>query len=186
MGAHAYRALRVAYGRASHVTIKCNVYLHGRCACRGGRVQTRTKSDSMGPSRTCRRSAPAPRLGVRFQTWLILPVVICLSQRLSHARLSMNVLILKLRMARYKSFCAFGALSSGYQWELQRYYMIYCSFAPDGQWLPEWKPLTCCARGGLDMRHVLTSCVASLGLAKAIPHLSASDGRIVANRGSDG
>ena len=32
-------------------------------------------------------------------TWLILPVVICLSQRLSHASLSMNDDTVKLRMA---------------------------------------------------------------------------------------
>jgi hypothetical protein len=32
-------------------------------------------------------------------TWLILPVVICLSQRLSHACLSINKFIVKLRMA---------------------------------------------------------------------------------------
>ena len=33
--------------------------------------------------------------------WLILPVVICLSQRLSHARLSTNFCTVKLRMAHY-------------------------------------------------------------------------------------
>ena len=33
------------------------------------------------------------------QTWLILPVVICLSQRLSHACLSINFYMVKLRMA---------------------------------------------------------------------------------------
>ena len=32
-------------------------------------------------------------------TWLILPVVICLSQRLSHACLSINCYTVKLRMA---------------------------------------------------------------------------------------
>ena len=32
-------------------------------------------------------------------TWLILPVVICLSQRLSHACLSINNYTVKLRMA---------------------------------------------------------------------------------------
>ena len=32
-------------------------------------------------------------------TWLILPVVICLSQRLSHACLSINTSTVKLRMA---------------------------------------------------------------------------------------
>ncbi len=33
------------------------------------------------------------------QTWLILPVVICLSQRLSHACLSISFYTVKLRMA---------------------------------------------------------------------------------------
>ena len=33
------------------------------------------------------------------QTWLILPVVICLSQRLSHACLSISFYMVKLRMA---------------------------------------------------------------------------------------
>ena len=36
---------------------------------------------------------------VVVKTWLILPVVICLSQRLSHACLSMNFYTVKLRMA---------------------------------------------------------------------------------------
>ena len=35
----------------------------------------------------------------RIETWLILPVVICLSQRLSHACLSISITIAKLRMA---------------------------------------------------------------------------------------
>ena len=34
-----------------------------------------------------------------LDTWLILPVVICLSQRLSHACLSINIYTVKLRMA---------------------------------------------------------------------------------------
>lgn len=37
-------------------------------------------------------------------TWLILPVVICLSQRLSHACLSINFYTVKLRMAHYNSY----------------------------------------------------------------------------------
>ena len=37
--------------------------------------------------------------GERIATWLILPVVICLSQRLSHACLSMSIYTVKLRMA---------------------------------------------------------------------------------------
>ena len=39
------------------------------------------------------------RPGWSLQTWLILPVVICLSQRLSHACLSMSFYTVKLRMA---------------------------------------------------------------------------------------
>ena len=38
-------------------------------------------------------------LGSIWQTWLILPVVICLSQRLSHACLSISFYTAKLRMA---------------------------------------------------------------------------------------
>jgi hypothetical protein len=37
--------------------------------------------------------------GPRIATWLILPVVICLSQRLSHACLSISNYTVKLRMA---------------------------------------------------------------------------------------
>ena len=46
------------------------------------------------------RPAPAGR-GARalVETWLILPVVICLSQRLSHACLSISFYMAKLRMA---------------------------------------------------------------------------------------
>jgi hypothetical protein len=36
---------------------------------------------------------------INVVTWLILPVVICLSQRLSHACLSINNYTVKLRMA---------------------------------------------------------------------------------------
>ena len=39
------------------------------------------------------------RVGFRVVTWLILPVVICLSQRLSHACLSISNYTVKLRMA---------------------------------------------------------------------------------------
>ena len=37
-------------------------------------------------------------------TWLILPVVICLSQRLSHACLSTSLNMVKPRMAHYISY----------------------------------------------------------------------------------
>ena len=39
------------------------------------------------------------RTPVKIVTWLILPVVICLSQRLSHACLSISTYTVKLRMA---------------------------------------------------------------------------------------
>ena len=42
---------------------------------------------------------------IRRATWLILPVVICLSQRLSHACLSISSYTVKLRMAHYNSYC---------------------------------------------------------------------------------
>ena len=41
----------------------------------------------------------AERTWVKIVTWLILPVVICLSQRLSHACLSISNYTVKLRMA---------------------------------------------------------------------------------------
>ena len=49
---------------------------------------------------------------VRFRlatlvTWLILPVVICLSQRLSHACLSISLNTVKLRTAHYISYSLF-------------------------------------------------------------------------------
>ena len=40
-------------------------------------------------------------------TWLILPVVICLSQRLSHACLSISLNTVKLRTAHYISYSLF-------------------------------------------------------------------------------
>jgi hypothetical protein len=47
-------------------------------------------------------------------TWLILPVVICLSQRLSHACLSISNYTVKLRMAHYISYYLFdGSFTTG-------------------------------------------------------------------------
>lgn len=43
-------------------------------------------------------------VGLELVTWLILPVVICLSQRLSHACLSISNYTAKLRMAHYISY----------------------------------------------------------------------------------
>jgi hypothetical protein len=61
---------------------------------------------SWGPIVT---SSPAPSysgqdISAQIVTWLILPVVICLSQRLSHACLSISVYTVKLRMAHYISY----------------------------------------------------------------------------------
>ena len=47
--------------------------------------------------RVCFGAPPGPAL--KIVTWLILPVVICLSQRLSHACLSISNHTVKLRMA---------------------------------------------------------------------------------------
>ena len=68
----------------------------------GGRLTVMFGADSRG-SACSRRSLPG--LGRRFYRigtkaiWLILPVVICLSQRLSHACLSSHCLTVKPRMA---------------------------------------------------------------------------------------
>ena len=49
--------------------------------------------------------------------------------------------------------CSWHSLVYGYPWELQSYYMITCSLQADGQWLSDWKPLTCCARGSPEELH---------------------------------
>jgi hypothetical protein len=46
---------------------------------------------------------------LRIVTWLILPVVIRLSQRLSHASLSISNYTAKLRMAHYISYSLFDS-----------------------------------------------------------------------------
>jgi hypothetical protein len=54
---------------------------------------------------------PAPSVGdPKVVTWLILPVVICLSQRLSHASLSISNYTAKLRKAHYISYRILGHL----------------------------------------------------------------------------
>ena len=68
-------------------------------------IQTQTRlhavaaSDAEATSSVVDARAPAERVSVSAATWLILPVVICLSQRLSHACLSTNFYTVKLRMA---------------------------------------------------------------------------------------
>ena len=46
----------------------------------------------------------------KIATWLILPVVIRSSQRLSHACLSINIYTVKLRMAHYISYSLFDSI----------------------------------------------------------------------------
>ena len=67
---------------------------------------------SVASSRTTGKGlSPQPTVGVEplllVETWLILPVVICLSQRLSHACLSISFYMAKLRMAHYNSYSFF-------------------------------------------------------------------------------
>ena len=65
-----------------------------------GVVSSRFLLSSRTPSRTwCRRSFDFIKARALVETWLILPVVICLSQRLSHACLSISFYMAKLRMA---------------------------------------------------------------------------------------
>ena len=68
---------------------------------KGGRAIMRLKA--------LRVPAVLPGWSVFFmlETWLILPVVIRSSQRLSHACLSINPILVKLRMAHYISYSVF-------------------------------------------------------------------------------
>ena len=73
-------------------------FLVARCLGVGVRVQ-----ESMPGRATSRLTVPLRSVAGAFvrsrATWLILPVVICLSQRLSHACLSISDYTVKLRMA---------------------------------------------------------------------------------------
>ena len=76
-----------------------------------GRPPTSTNYSGGPREGTANRNRPSERTaprgeagreaggGSRIVTWLILPVVICLSQRLSHACLSISNYTVKLRMA---------------------------------------------------------------------------------------
>ena len=55
-------------------------------------------------ARRARRQRGCRRAALEVATWLILPVVIRSSQRLSHARLSKSNFTVKLRMAHYISY----------------------------------------------------------------------------------
>jgi hypothetical protein len=62
---------------------------------------------------SCSFRLEASDSSVTLVTWLILPVVICLSQRLSHASLSISICTVKLRKAHYISYSLFdGALTT--------------------------------------------------------------------------
>lgn len=57
---------------------------------------------------------PSSTSSIKTATWLILPVVVCLFQRLSHACLSISTCTVKLRMAHYISYNLFdGTLLLG-------------------------------------------------------------------------
>ncbi len=78
------------------------------------------RASRLRPARSTRACAP-PHLGAAgdftvparahstIETWLILPVVIRLSQRLSHACLSISTYTVKLRMAHYISYSLFDS-----------------------------------------------------------------------------
>ena len=66
----------------------------------------RCLSDGVGSHRSVEILLPP---FTKIATWLILPVVIRLSQRLSHACLSINLYTVKLRMAHYISYSLFDS-----------------------------------------------------------------------------
>lgn len=84
----------------SHVLFGCGTQT-GEAAAPGGavgHVDPNGRATEVCPRRTTatpasiasRRERAGGGVGERNATWLILPVVICLSQRLSHACVSMN------------------------------------------------------------------------------------------------
>ena len=101
--------IRLLYRRAASINDSCF------CKCHGGSRSRRCDEDGIlclwmeasvgtNPNESNSfkriRSLAFSDVGDWFlETWLILPVVICLSQRLSHACLSISILIAKLRMA---------------------------------------------------------------------------------------
>jgi len=62
-----------------------------------------TKSERAKRSHGKLKEKALRKRSLTLATWSILPVVICLSQRLSHARVSLNFNLVKLRMAHYNS-----------------------------------------------------------------------------------
>jgi hypothetical protein len=75
-------------------------------AC-GALLSERDTGDLISLRCVLRRPDGQPRRTI--VTWLILPVVICLSQRLSHACLSISNYKAKLRMAHYISYRLFDS-----------------------------------------------------------------------------
>ena len=73
----------------------------------GGIYQILPKTDF--PTLNCSTLRSHHLLVVKVVIWLILPVVICLSQRLSHACLSISKYTVKLRMAHYISYRLFDS-----------------------------------------------------------------------------
>eukprot|EP00825_Cyclidium_porcatum_P041368 TRINITY_DN541_c0_g1_i12.p1 TRINITY_DN541_c0_g1~~TRINITY_DN541_c0_g1_i12.p1 ORF type:complete len:228 (+),score=-29.37 TRINITY_DN541_c0_g1_i12:258-941(+) len=74
--------------------------------------------------------------------WLILPVVICLSQRLSHACLSINIYTVKLHMAHQISYSLFdGTLLHGQPQQFQSQYMRKVPTFWEGMYLLDKKPM---------------------------------------------
>ena len=83
------------------------------CACLCLRKTPRSSGfrAAIGMSVNLRFGASQPYTNA---TWLILPVVICLSKRLSHASLSISDYTVKLRIAHYISYSLFdGTLLHG-------------------------------------------------------------------------
>ena len=78
----------------------CGIVSHDQCAQCEVRKHSvdRLLGDECESANACVVLIPFVPSG-QVQTWLILPVVICLSQRLSHACLSINLYTVKLRMA---------------------------------------------------------------------------------------
>ena len=67
--------------------------------CRSILAECKTKEDVEGRLKAFRPLPAGLKRTICVDTWLILPVMICLSQRLSHARVSISFYTVKLRMA---------------------------------------------------------------------------------------
>lgn len=102
---------QAAAGDAASVRRRREVYLANYAASEirrpappvrvcGERVEsTERKQQQPARAQWCVDTGGGRAVRARVATWLILPVVICLSQRLSHACLSTRLYTAKLRMA---------------------------------------------------------------------------------------